>query len=119
MDKDVLQPHQLEERGLGREVFGPRPTPPVEGHIIMAIAKPVRASGATFTPDEDVIETLPDGRTIQIGVAGVPMPMREAIRMGLVPDPNAPAPVPAKAAAQIGPAETKEGEAPPAPKEKK
>jgi hypothetical protein len=30
-----------------------------------------------------VLETLPDGRVIQVGAAGMPMPLQEAQRMGV------------------------------------
>lgn len=37
----------------------------------------------TYVPTQDVIETLPDGRTLQIGVAGHAMPLSEAVRLGV------------------------------------
>lgn len=39
-----------------------------------------------FTPEKDVTETLEDGRTIQVAVKGVPMPVTEAKKLGLVKD---------------------------------
>lgn len=54
----------------------------------------------SFVPDEDVTETLPDGRQIQVAVKGQPMPRAAAQAAGLLPDPNAPS---------TGPRETKEG----------
>lgn len=78
----------------------------------------LRAPQPMYTLEEDVIETLEDGRTIQIGVKGAQIPMSEAIRLGLVDDPEAakakkeaaveakkPAPEEAKPAA--GPTESK------------
>jgi enoyl-CoA hydratase/carnithine racemase len=42
------------------------------------------SNAESFTPDEDLIETLEDGRTIQAAVKGVPLPRAEAVRLGLV-----------------------------------
>ncbi len=39
-----------------------------------------------YTPSQDVTETLPDGRVIQVCAAGMPMPIQEARRRGLVVD---------------------------------
>ncbi len=38
-----------------------------------------------FTPTEDKSETLPDGRTIQTAIKGVPMLEADARRAGLLP----------------------------------
>lgn len=38
-----------------------------------------------FVPSEDITQALPDGRTIQVGLAGVPMDVHEARRYGLLP----------------------------------
>lgn len=43
-----------------------------------------------YTPTEDVIETLPDGRQIVVARAGVPMTVGEAERYGLVGDKREP-----------------------------
>ena len=37
-----------------------------------------------FVPTEDVTETTDDGRTIQLAVKGVPMPVADAMALGLV-----------------------------------
>lgn len=50
-----------------------------------------------YTAQEDITETLEDGRTIQIAVKGGQMPMSEARRLGLVKDSQ-----------HAGPSETKE-----------
>jgi hypothetical protein len=39
-----------------------------------------------FVPEKDVTETTDDGRTIQIAVKDVPIPMAEAKKLGLVKD---------------------------------
>lgn len=41
-----------------------------------------------FVPSEDVTETLPDGRVIQVAAKGVAIPHAEAVRRGLVKGPN-------------------------------
>ena len=38
----------------------------------------------SYTPTEDVTETLEDGRQIQVAVKGVPMPVAEAEKLGLI-----------------------------------
>jgi hypothetical protein len=75
----VLQPHELAERGLA-PLFGQPPLTEIKETEIMDFR---RATGQTFTPQEDVLETLPDGRVIQVGAAGMPMPLQEAQRMGV------------------------------------
>jgi hypothetical protein len=60
-----------------------------------------RGTFETYTPEEDVTETLPDGRTIQVAVKGVPMAMSDAQKWGLV-----------KAPKTQGPSEKKPGEGP-------
>ncbi len=46
---------------------------------------PVQTFASQFyTPSQDVTETLPDGRVIQVCAAGMPMPIAEAQRRGLV-----------------------------------
>jgi hypothetical protein len=60
-----------------------------------------RGTFETYTPEEDVTETLPDGRTIQVAVKGVPMAMSDAQKWGLV-----------KAPKTQGPSEKKPGESP-------
>lgn len=53
-----------------------------------------------YTPEDDVTQLNADGLQIQVASKGVPMTRRDAIKWGLVPDPNAPT---------TGPRETKEG----------
>ena len=48
-----------------------------------------------FTPEEDIYETLPDGRLIQLAAKGVPIAEAEARRQGFIKD------------TQVGPSETK------------
>jgi hypothetical protein len=50
-----------------------------------------------FVPAEDVTETTDDGRTIQLAVKGVPMPMADAMALGLVKGGKAPEPSAAEA----------------------
>jgi hypothetical protein len=52
--------------------------------------------GNTWTAEEDVTETLPDGRQIQVAVKGAEMPMADAVRLGLVKVSAQPAPSEAK-----------------------
>lgn len=58
----------------------------------------------TYHVAEDVIETLPDGRTIQIAAAGTDIPLVEARRLGLVKDEQSAGPTETKVDA---PAEAK------------
>ena len=46
--------------------------------------KPLSNNAESFTPEKDVTETTDDGRTIQVAVKGVPMPIAEAEKLGLV-----------------------------------
>lgn len=50
--------------------------------------KSLTNNAESFTPTADKIETLPDGRTIQVAVKGVPMPIAEAQRLGLITEPE-------------------------------
>lgn len=52
--------------------------------------------GATYTPEQDVYETLADGRTTLKAAAGVALPVTEAERLGLT-----------KPTKSAGPSETK------------
>lgn len=52
----------------------------------------------TFVPAEDVIQKTADGRDIQIAAKGVPIPMPEAMRLGLVKAPEASGPTELKIA---------------------
>jgi len=63
----------------------------------MAFERAPRPGPGVYVPEEDVTETLPDGRTIQVATKGAEMPMAEAVRLGLVKTP-----------ALVGPSETKE-----------
>ncbi len=104
MDKDVLGPKQLEERGLG-SLFGP-PTPttnPLLGEGTMAVTSgSIVRGGEMYTAEEDIIETLEDGRTIQVAVKGAQIPMSEALRLGLVKEQKQQGPSETKTAAQGG-----------------
>lgn len=46
----------------------------------------------TYLVQEDVTETLPDGRTIQVAAKGTAIPLTEARRLGLVKDEQQAAP---------------------------
>jgi hypothetical protein len=71
----------------------------------MAFERAPRPGPGVYVPEEDVTETLPDGRTVQVAVKGAEMPMTEAVRLGLVKTAPAPGPSETKEAA---PSETKE-----------
>jgi hypothetical protein len=43
-----------------------------------------QSNAEAFVPEKDVTETLEDGRTIQVAAKGVPIPMVEAEKLGLV-----------------------------------
>jgi hypothetical protein len=104
---DVLQPHELAEQGLGG-MFPPAsfPTLPPMEVLDMAIAnQPPQGQGADFVPEEDVIETLPDGRQVQKAVKGVPIPYADALKAGLIKAPEAQGPKETKPSA--GPLEVK------------
>lgn len=60
-------------------------------------------------PDKDVIETLPDQRTIQRAKKGVPMPLSDAIRYGVITREEAAEKYGAAVLGQVGPTEVKEG----------
>lgn len=92
----ALQPHEL-AGGESVPVFGTPPLDAAKGVNIMAIEMPRKSGPGTWTAEEDVTETLPDGRTIQVATKGAEIPMAEAEKLGLV-----------KAAPPPGPAETKE-----------
>src|SRR5436190_6507403 len=107
MADKVLEPHELAERGLG-EIFGaPGPTiQPLEVLGMPIVNQPQNPqTQADFVPEEDIIETLPDGRTIQKAVAGVPVPYAEAVKQGLIKEPKSQGPSETKP--QPGPSETK------------
>jgi hypothetical protein len=103
----VLQPHELAERGLA-PLFGQPPLAELKETEIMDFRRP---TGQTFTPEEDVLETLPDGRVIQVGVAGMPMPLAEAQRMGVANEQGEPVAA-AKPAKEAAPEAEAEAEAP-------
>jgi hypothetical protein len=65
----------------------------VEGAVIV--------TNGMYTPDEDVVATLDDGRTIQVAVKGTPMPLSQAFAHGLIDAQG-------NKVAQVGPSETKE-----------
>lgn len=67
---------------------------PTEGAPIMAKAH--TDPNDPYIPDEDVTETLADGRVVQIAAKGVPVPYAEAVRRGLI-----------KPAKSTGPSEVK------------
>jgi len=50
-----------------------------------------------YTPEDDVIGTTADGRTYQIAAKGVPVPMAEAQRLGLIKAPQQQGPTEIKA----------------------
>lgn len=81
LDEDVLGPKELADMGLAH-VFSPLPTEEEEAVPIENLQN--MSAGGMYTPEEDVTETLPDGRTIQVAVKGVPIPMAVAIKAGLV-----------------------------------
>lgn len=71
----------------------------------MALEFNRRASGpGVWVAEEDVTETLPDGRQIQVAVKGQEMPLSEAEKLGLVKSTPPPGPAETKEAA---PSETK------------
>ena len=51
--------------------------------------KSLSNNAESFTPIATKIETLADGRTIQVAVKGVPIPIAEAKRLGLIIEPEA------------------------------
>jgi hypothetical protein len=70
---------QLDDRRLGRLLHRRRFTPEERMSV--------------HRVEQDVTETLPDGRTIQVAAAGTELPLEEAKRLGLVkePEPQGPA----------------------------
>lgn len=54
-------------------------------------------SDETYIPENDITQTLPDGREILVAIKGVAMPLAEAKRRGFV-----------KADQPAGPSETKD-----------
>lgn len=112
-EEGLLQPHELADRGLGPAVFGPMPLHTTEGVPIVDIDmnRTRFGPGNTYTAEEDITETLPDGRQVQVAVKGAQMPMADAVRLGLVKVNAQPAPAETKVDA---PAETKAEEEKPA-----
>lgn len=108
-EEGLLQPHELAERGLGPAVFGPSTLETTQEVEIMALSssRPEPSGPGVYVPEEDVTETLPDGRTIQVAAKGAEMPLAEAERLGLV---KAPAPVGPAETKVVEPAETKAAE---------
>lgn len=96
-EEGLLQPHELAERGMGPAVFGPMPATTAEVQIMDFDMNRTRfGPGNVYKAEEDVIETLPDGRQIQVAVKGAEMPMADAVRLGLVKVSAQPAPSEAK-----------------------
>lgn len=117
MDPEILTPRQLKERGLepllGTQLL-PSPSTagvPIRGEEI-DLTMPLQYNRAEarntemYTAEEDVTEELPDGRLIQVAVKGAQMPMREAVKLGLV-----------KPKKEQGPSETKPAQGPSEAKE--
>ncbi len=53
-----------------------------------------------YTPENDIVETLADGRTVLLASAGIPIPMHVARLRGFVKDDQTPGPSETKAAPQ-------------------
>lgn len=111
MTNRVLQPHDLAERGW---ITAEAPGPATVSEVFPMAITGLRQPQAQYVLEEDCIETLPDGRTIQVGVKGASIPMSEAIRLGLVADPEeakkkeeAKKPAPEEAKPAAGPTEVK------------
>ena len=85
-EEGLLQPHELAERGMGPAVFGPVPLETTEGVQIVDfnMNRTRFGPGNVYTAEEDITETLPDGRQIQVATNGTEMPLSEAVRLGLV-----------------------------------
>lgn len=83
-------------------------TMPLHNRILEEQVPTMDNDDNTYLVEEDVTETLPDGRTIQRAAKGTRMPLAVARQMGLVKDAKQPA----------APSETKE-EAPAETKEEK
>ena len=70
---------------------------------------------AEYVPEEDVMQTLPDGRVLIVAAKGVPMPKTRALELGLIkleepkaaPEPKSEKPAPSSNKAKKGPGETK------------
>lgn len=105
-EEGLWQPHELAEIGLGPAVFGPMPLETTqEVEIVDINYNRMRfGPGNTYTAEEDIIETLPDGRQVQVAVKGAEMPIQDAVRLGLVKVTAQPVPQETKVEA---PAETK------------
>lgn len=80
MSNRILQPHELAARGLA--VI--KPGPATQGEITEMPISSNRNQGDMYTAEEDVTETLPDGRTVQVIGKGGTIPMQEAVKLGLV-----------------------------------
>lgn len=107
MSDRPLQPHELAERGLWPE---PAPGPATAKEITPMAITGLRQPLAQYTLEEDYVETLDDGRTIQIGTKGQGIPMSEAIRLGLADDPEkakAKKVAPEESKPAVGPTESK------------
>lgn len=66
-------------------------------------------SEETYLPEQDIVETLPDGRTVLLAPKGIPILMSVARQRGFIKDAQLAAPAEIKDA----PAEEAEGEADP------
>ena len=99
-EEGLLQPHELAERGLGPAVFGPVPLGTTqEVEVVDIDYNRVRVGPGTWTAEDDIVETLPDGRQVQVAAKGAEMPMQDAVRLGLVKVSAQPAPQETKVAA--------------------
>lgn len=85
----ILQQHELDDMGLGH-LFGPARSSAEGKELSVAILKPERntnvqgADVTTYTAQEDIKRTLPDGRQILELARGQSVPMAEAVRRGYV-----------------------------------
>lgn len=93
--------------------FGVPRTPEEVEKLTMPLHNPLidQTDDNTYLVEEDVTETLPDGRTIQRAAKGTRMPLAVARQMGLVKDTKQPA-APAETKDEA-PAETKTDESKP------
>lgn len=64
-----------------------------------------------YTPENDIVETLPDGRTLLLASAGIPIPMHVARLQGFVKDDQTPGPSETKAETTPTPTEAERIEA--------
>jgi hypothetical protein len=69
----------------------------------------MHVSEEVYIPEEDIVQTLPDGRTVLLAPKGVPVPMAVARQRGFIKVAQLAAPAEIKAA----PAEVPEGETAP------